>query len=181
MAAAEAARVTVDGQIQMIRGVSEMLDFHLASLYGVPVKVLLQAVRRNRKRFPADFMFPLSGQEVTRLRSQIVTSKLSEKRGGRRYQICAFTEQGVAMLSSVLRSDTAVRVNIEIMRAFVRLRRAAIVSGQVMALVEDLSRRVDVHDAVITDIVESIRQIVEGPGTGRARPIGFTADLDSED
>ena len=82
------------------------------------------------------------------------------------------------MLSSVLRSETAVRVNIEIMRAFVRLRRAAIVSEKVMAVVEDLSKRVEVHDAVITDIVESIRQMVEGPGTGRARPIGFTADLE---
>ena len=84
------------------------------------------------------------------------------------------------MLSSVVRSETAVRVNIEIMRAFVRLRRAGIVSAQVMALVEDLSRRVDVHDAVITDIVESIRQIVDGPGKGRSRPIGFTADLEPD-
>ena len=89
--------------------------------------------------------------------------------------------KSVAMLSSVLRSETAVRVNIEIMRAFVRLRRAALVSTQVMALVEDLSKRVDVHDAGITDIVESIRQIVEGPGSGRARPIGFTADLDRQE
>jgi len=94
----------------------------------------------SRKRFPADFMFSLSPQEVARLRSQIVISKGREKRGGRRYQTQAFTEQGVAMLSSVLRSDTAVRVNIQIMRAFVRLRRAAIVSVQVMALVEDLSK-----------------------------------------
>ncbi len=147
----------------------------------MPVKVLLQSVRRNRKRFPSDFMFSVPAQELTRLRSQIVTSKTSEKRGGRRYQVHAFTEQGVAMLSSVLRSETAVRVNIEIMRAFVRLRRAAIVSGQVMALVEDLSKRVDVHDAVITDIVESIRQMVEGPGTRHARPIGFTADLEHEE
>jgi hypothetical protein len=85
------------------------------------------------------------------------------------------------MLSSVLRSETAVRVNIEIMRAFVRLRRAALVSVQVMGLVEDLSKRVDVHDAVITDIVESIRQMVEGRDGGRARPIGFTADLERDD
>ena len=84
------------------------------------------------------------------------------------------------MLSSVLRSDTAVRVNIEIMRAFVRLRRAAIVSSQVMALVEDLSKRVDAHDAVITDIVESIRQMAEAPATGVSRPIGFTADLEPD-
>lgn len=157
-----------------------MLDSDLANLYEVSVKALLQAVRRNRKRFPADFMFPLSAQEVARLRSQFVTSKVREGRGGRRYQVHAFTEQGVAMLSSVLRSETAVRVNIDIMRAFVRLRRAAIVSGQVMALVEDLSKRVDAHDAVIADIVESIRQVVEGPGGHRARPIGFTADLESE-
>jgi hypothetical protein len=155
-----------------------MLDSDLAALYGVGVKVLLQAVRRNRHRFPPDFMFSISAQEVTRLRSQIVTSKPADGRGGRRYQTNAFTEQGVAMLSSVLRSETAVRVNIEIMRAFVRLRRAAIVSEKVMALVEDLSKRVDVHDAVISDIVESIRQMVEGPGSGRARPIGFTADLE---
>ena len=181
MASKDVSKSAIDAQIHVIRGVSVMLDFDLANLYGVATGVLLQAVRRNRKRFPADFMFPLSAQEVTRLRSQIVISKVTERRGGRRYQVNAFTEQGVAMLSSVLRSETAVRVNIEIMRAFVRLRRAAIVSQQVMALVEDLSKRVDVHDAVITDIVESIRQMVEGPGSGRARPIGFTADLERED
>jgi hypothetical protein len=154
-----------------------MLDSALASLYGVPVKVLLQAVRRNRKRFPPDFMFQLTNQEVANLRSQFVTSSLSPGYGGRRYRPWAFTEQGVSMLSSVLRSETAVRVNIEIMRAFVRLRRAAIFSSQVMTLVEDLSKRVDLHDAVITDIVESIRQLVEGPGRSRSRPIGFTADI----
>jgi hypothetical protein len=126
-------------------------------------------------------MFSLTAQEVTVLRSQIVISKPTERRGGRRYQVHAFTEQGVAMLSSVLRSETAVRVNIEIMRAFVRLRRAAIVSSQVMALVEDLSKRVDLHDAVITDIVESIRQLVGGTDSPRSRPIGFTADIDSAD
>jgi hypothetical protein len=181
MVTEDVSKSVIDAQIHVIRGVSVMLDFDLANLYGVSVKALLQAVRRNQKRFPADFMFPLTAQEVTVLRSQIVTSKTLEKRGGRRYQVHAFTEQGVAMLSSVLRSETAVRVNIEIMRAFVRLRRAALVSTQVMALIEDLSKRVDVHDAVITDIVESIRQIVEGPGSGRARPIGFTADLESDE
>lgn len=169
----------IDAQIHLIRGVSVLLDFDLAHLYGVATGVLLQAVRRNRERFPEDFMFPLSAQEVTGLRSQIVISNVKGGRGGRRYQVHAFTEQGVAMLSSVLRSETAVRVNIEIMRAFVRLRRAAIVSGQVMALVEDLSKRVDGHDAVISDIVESIRQLVDSPAGGRSRPIGFTADLES--
>ena len=181
MAPEDVTKNAIDAQIHVIRGASVILDSDLADLYGVSVKALLQAVRRNRKRFPPDFMFPISAQEVTRLRSQIVTSKAPEGRGGRRYQVQAFTEQGVAMLSSVLRSETAVRVNIEIMRAFVRLRQAALVSEKVMALVEDLSQRVDVHDAVIADIVESIRQMVDGRGISRARPIGFTADIEGKD
>jgi len=82
------------------------------------------------------------------------------------------------MLSSVLRSETAVSVNIEIMRAFVRLRRASLASAQLLPLIEDLSKRVDSHDAVIADLVDSIRQIVEGPGESRSRPIGFTADIE---
>ncbi len=114
------------------------------------------------------------------MRSQFVISSSSRTYGGRRYRPWVFTEQGVARLSSVLRSDTAVKVNIQIMRAFVRLRRAAIVSSQVMALVEDLLKRMEVHDAVITDIVESIRRMVETPGPGRARPLGFTADIEVE-
>jgi hypothetical protein len=171
----------IDTCIRFIRGQAVVLDSDLANLYSVTPKALLQAVRRNRKRFPADFMFQLANQEVTNLRSQIVTSSLRREYGGRRYRPWAFTEQGVAMLSSVLRSDTAVRVNIEIMRAFVRLRRAAVVSSQLMALVEDLSKRVDTHDAVIADIVESIRQLVDPPEHGRTRPIGFTADLDKPD
>jgi hypothetical protein len=177
----ETQPVAIDSRIHIVRGVSVMLDSDLAALYGVATGALLQAVRRNRKRFPADFMFSITDQEFTNLRSQIVISSSSRAYGGRRYRPWVFTEQGVAMLSSVLRSDTAVRVNIQIMRAFVRLRRAAIVSAQVMALVEDLSKRVDVHDGVIADIVESIRQMVEAPAKGSSRPIGFTADLESQD
>ena len=177
MIEAEAPDSAVDPQILSIRGLSVILDIDLARLFGVTPGALLQGVRRNRHRFPPDFLFQLTNQELARLKSQSVISK-PRGRGGRRHRNWAFTEQGVAMLSSVLRSETAVRVNIEIMRAFVRLRRAAIVSEKVMALVEDLSKRVDVHDAVISDIVESIRQMVEGPGSGRARPIGFTADLE---
>jgi hypothetical protein len=154
MVSEDVTRTAIDIRIHSIRGTAVMLDSDLAALYQVSVKALLQAVRRNSNRFPVDFMFPLSTQEVARLRSQIVTSKPLEGRGGRRYQLHAFTEQGVAMLSSVLRSEAAVRVNIEIMRAFVR--RAAIASEKVMALVEDLSKRVQIHDAVIADIVESI-------------------------
>ena len=104
-----------------VRSQNVLLDSDLAALYGVEVKVLNQAVRRNKERFPADFMFQLNANEAASLRSQIVTA--NARRGGRRTAPYAFTEQGVAMLSSVLRSPRAVRVNIEIMRAFVQLRR----------------------------------------------------------
>jgi hypothetical protein len=181
MVSENVSKSVIDTHIHLVRGVSVMLDVDLAALYGVSPGALIQAVRRNRTRFPADFLFQLTNQELTNLKSQSVISSFGGKHGGRRHRNWAFTEQGVAMLSSVLRSEISVRVNIEIMRAFVRLRRAGLVSVQVMALVEDLSKRVDVHDAVITDIVESIRQIVMGPGSGRARPIGFTADLECDD
>jgi hypothetical protein len=153
----DVTKTAIDGRIHEIRGLSVILDIDLAAFYRVTPRALLQAVRRNRIRFPADFLFQLSNQELANLKSQIVISSSGRGHGGRRHRNWAFTEQGVAMLSSVLRSDTAVRVNIEVMRAFVRLRRAAIVSDKVMALVEDLSKRVEVHDAVIADIVESIR------------------------
>jgi hypothetical protein len=121
----------VESRIVVIRGVKVLLDSALADLYGVPTKALLQAVRRNAARFPPDFVFKLSDQEVADLRSQIVTSS---GYGGRRYVPVAFTEQGVAMPSSVLRSPRAVLVNIEIMRAFVRMR-------QMVGMVGDLAIR----------------------------------------
>jgi ORF6N domain len=140
----------------------------------------MQAVRRNVGRFPSDFMFQLTDQEVANLKSQIVISSLGSGHGGRRSRPYAFTEQGVAMLSSVLRSETAIRANVEIMRAFIRLRRASVLSAEIMKLVEDLSERVDSHEQVIGDIVESIRQLAALPPRERSRPIGFTADLESE-
>src|SRR5687767_8825910 len=108
-------------RICVVRGHRVMLDADLAELYGVPTKVLLQAVRRNGERFPEDFRFQLEPDESEALRSQFVTSKKTG-RGGRRYAPFVFTEQGVAMLSSVLRSPRAIAINIEIMRAFVKLR-----------------------------------------------------------
>ena len=166
----------IENRILTIRGIPVMLDVELSELYEVTPGALLQAVRRNRIRFPADFTFQLTNQEVAALKSQSVISK-PVGRGGRRHRNWVFTEQGVAMLSSVLRSETAARVNIEIMRAFVRLRRAAIVSNQLMGLIEDLSKRVDLHDRVLVDIVESIRQLVEAPNSKPSQPIGFTADI----
>ena len=111
----------IENRIFLLRGEKVMFDFHLAELYGVETKVLLQAVQRNIGRFPDDFMFRIDHQEFATLRSQIVTSKPG--RGGTRYAPYAFTEQGVAMLASVLRSERAVLVNIAIVRAFVKLRR----------------------------------------------------------
>jgi hypothetical protein len=172
-----ASPVDLQTRIFTLRGLSVLLDSDLALLYGVSTKALLQAVRRNPDCFPSDFMFQLSNQELEVLRSQTVTSKPADGRGGRRSLPFAFTEQGVAMLSSVLRSETAVRVNVEIMRAFVRLRRAAAVSGEILKLVEDLASRVDSHDLAIEQLIESIRALTESSESRRSRPIGFIADI----
>jgi hypothetical protein len=164
----------VETQIHTVRGLSVMLDADLARLYGVSTGVLLQAVRRNSKRFPDDFVFVLSDQELSVLRSQIVISKPGDGRGGRRFRTYAFTEQGVAMLSSVLRSSRAVQVNIEIMRAFVRLRRAAIICSELMKLVDDLSVKFESHDQAISELVAAIRQMMEAPAEPERRKIGST-------
>jgi hypothetical protein len=114
----------LEARIRVVRGVSLLLDSDLAELYGVSTKALLQAVRRNPERFPSNFIVQLTNHEVNSLRSQTVTSNAVPGRGGRRAPTFGFTEQGVAMLSSALRSAAAVQINVEIMRAFVRLRRA---------------------------------------------------------
>jgi hypothetical protein len=131
----------IEDTILTLRGFRVMLDADLAALYGVPVKSLNQAVKRNRDRFPADFMFQLTPSDVRRLRSQSVTAKTG--RGGRRTAPYVFTEQGVAMLSSVLRSDRAVRVNIEIMRTFVRLRQMLRANADLARKLAALERRYD--------------------------------------
>jgi DNA-binding PadR family transcriptional regulator len=172
--------VNLELRILSIRDASVLLDSELAELYGVTPGALMQAVRRNIARFPDDFMFQLTDQEVANLKSQSVISSLHSGHGGRRVRPYAFTEQGVAMLSSVLRSNTAVQVNIEIMRAFVRLRRASLMSRELMKLIDDLSKRVDSHDQVIGDLVEAIRQLATTPPRERSRPIGFTADLEAK-
>ena len=153
-------------EIFRIRGHNVMLSSHLAALYGVEPRVLVQAVKRNRERFPKDFMFQLSAREFAVLKSQIVISSWGGTRRGAPY---AFTEQGVAMLSSVLRSKRAVQVNIEIMRAFVRLRR-------LLASHADLQRKLDKlekkYDEKFRAVFEVIRQLMAPPG--RERPqIGF--------
>lgn len=158
----------ITGAIVLLRGHRVLLDSDLATLYGVPVKVLNQAVRRNRARFPADFMFELSSEEASALRSQIVTLKAG--RGAhRKYRPYAFTEQGVAMLSSVLRSPRAVRVNIEIMRAFVQLRQMLESNAELAQKLDALEKR---HDAQFKVVFQAIRELVEPPAAPSKR-IGF--------
>jgi hypothetical protein len=163
----------LDQRIQELRGHNVMLDHDLADLYRVDVRALNQAVARNEDRFPPDFMFQLTHEEAARVRPQMVRSA---GRGGRRYLPFAFTEEGVAMLSSVLRSERAVSVNVEIMRAFVRMRRMVIDH-------KDLSRRLDDLEAKYDDqfkvVFEAIRQLMEPPApVERAKVIGFRRDGD---
>jgi hypothetical protein len=151
-----------------------MLDADIAELYGVPTKALIQAVKRNPSRFPPDFIFTLTNQEVENLRSQIVTSSLPRGGwGGRRTAPIAFTEQGVAMLSSVLRSDRANRVNVEIMRTFVRFR-------GLVADNRELARRLDLleskYDRQFKVVFDAIRELMVPPNPPPKRRIGFVTD-----
>lgn len=141
----------IERKIYLIRGQKEMLDSDLAELYGVPTKVLIQAVKRNIKRFPPDFMFQLKNQEVASLRSQIVTSSLEH--GGRRYLPYVFTEQGVAMLSSVLNSERAVQVNILIIRAFVKLREMIASNKELAKRLDELEKKYDAQFKVVFDTI----------------------------
>jgi len=150
-----------------------MLDTDLAVLYGVETRVLVQAVTRNSNRFPADFMFQLSDEEANVLRSQIVISK--NRRGGRRYLPYVFTEQGVAMLSSVLNSERAVEINIEIMRAFVRLREMILSNKDLARKLDALERKFESHDVHIRSLFEAIRQLM-APPVPKKRRIGFLVE-----
>jgi len=158
----------------VIRRQRVLLDEHLARLYGVETRSLLQAVKRNLERFPPDFMFELSAAEWSALRSQSVTSRGG--RGGRRYAPYAFTEQGVAMLSSVLNSGRAIAVNIEIMRSFVRIRRLLEADKSLARKFQRLESKLASHDQAIVGILAAIRQLMTAPAP-RRRGIGFTADL----
>ena len=153
--------------IFLIRGHKVMLDADLAELYGVTTKRLNEQVRRNISRFPADFMFQLDAQEASALRSQIATSK--EGRGGRRYLPYVFSEQGVAMLSSVLNSERAIQVNIAIMRVFVRLREMMATHKELAFKLAELEERLEGHDEQIQNIFEAIRQLMRPPDPPRKR------------
>jgi hypothetical protein len=160
----------IERMILLIRGHKVMLDADLADLYGVETRVLIQAVKRNFGRFPRDFMFQLSDGEAKLLRSQFVIS--NQRRGGRRYLPYVFTEQGVAMLSSVLNSERAVQINIEIMRAFVRLRQMVLSHKNLARKLDALGHKFESHDMHIRTLFDAIRQLMTPPRP-KKRKIGF--------
>jgi phage regulator Rha-like protein len=163
-------------RIYLIRGVKVILDADLAALYQVETRILIQAVNRNIDRFPSDFMFQLTQEEARSLRSQIVTSK--KGRGGRRYLPYAFTEHGVAMLSSVLNSKRAVQMNILIIRAFVKLRELLASNKDLAARLEKLERSHEQHASVINILAEEIDTLKQLPPEPERKPIGFVVPPD---
>jgi hypothetical protein len=172
----------IDRSILLIRSHKVMLDADLAELYGVETKALNRAVKRNLNRFPEDFMFQLTADEFENLKYHIGTSNLksqfaisSSGWGGRRHPPYVFTEQGVAMLSSVLRSKRAVRVNIEIVRAFVRLCRILSSHKDLARKLEELERKVGAHDQQIQAVFQAIRQLM-APQEPKKRKIGFLVE-----
>jgi len=161
----------IERKIYLIRGHKVMLDSDLAQLYGVETRVLLQSVKRNISRFPEDFMFQLTKEEYDSLRSQIVILKPGRGKH-RKYLPYVFTEQGVAMLSSVLKSERAIQVNIAIMRAFVRLREMLSTHKELAHKLAELERKIERHDEEIKAIFDAIRQLMAPPEKPRRR-IGF--------
>ena len=153
----------LQSKIHFIRGEKIIFDFDLATLYEVDTKVLNQAVKRNSIRFPEDFMFQITEDELESNWSQFVTS--SNKHRGKKYLPYAFTEQGVAMLSSILRSDKAAIVNIAIMRAFVEIRKAiglqSEISQQIRELKSDLEERLGEHDVQLMEVYAAMEQLLE--------------------
>ena len=165
-----ALTVPVESRIFTLRGHKVILDSDLAELYGVPVKRLNEQVKRNRERFPADFMFQVDAQELESLRSQNATSKAG--RGGRRYAPYAFTEHGAIMAATVLNSERAVEMSVFVVRAFVRLREMLSTNEKLAAKIDELEQRLDIHDESIQDLLEAIRQLML-PEPGTDRKIGF--------
>ena len=157
----------IEKRIFIVRGQKVMLDSDLAELYSVPTRRLNEQVRRNIRRFPSDLMFQLTREELESLRSQIAISKRG--RGGRRYTPLVFTEQGVAMLSSVLNSERAIQVNIEIMRAFVRLRRLISSHKDLADRLDNLEKK---YDAQFKAVFDAIRKLM-APLEPKRRRIGF--------
>ncbi len=161
----------VENAIYLIRGERVMLDSALADIYGVATKRLNEQLRRNAQRFPSDFAFQLTREELTNLRSQIATSSLH---GGKRKLPWAFTEHGAIMLASVLNSETAIEASVRVVRAFVRLRELISANAALAAKFSQLERRLDTNDAQIAQLFAAIRQLL-APAPAKKREIGFHA------
>jgi hypothetical protein len=166
-------RTFIEQRIFLVRGQRVILSQDLAELYEVEARVLVQAYKRNIERFPGDFAFRLTDKEFSNLKSQIVISSWG---GSRRANPYAFTEQGVAMLSSVLRSKRAIQVNIAIMRVFVRLREVLSSNKELALKLGQLEMKIEKHDEEISSIFEAIRQLMAPPPEKPKRRIGFGAE-----
>jgi hypothetical protein len=176
--------ISIENKIYSFRGQNVMLDSDLAELYGVETRVLVQAMKRNLDRFPSDFMFRLSSEEVQSLRSQFATSESESKtlrsqnvtskkgRGGRRYPPYAFTEHGAVMLASVLNSKRAVEASIFVVRAFVRMRAILSVHKEFARKLSELERRITGHDEDIKTLIKAIKQLIH-PSVKPKKQIGF--------
>lgn len=162
----------IEKHIYLIRGQKVILSVHLATLYEVEPRSLVQAVKRNLERFPSDFMFQLTDEEFEILKSQIVISSWG---GARRANPYAFTEQGVAMLSAVLHSERAIQVSIEIVRTFVRLRQLLASNKAMARRLDELERKYSHHDNQFKAVFEAIRKLMESP-VSKNRKIGFISD-----
>jgi ORF6N domain len=160
----------VESRILLLRHQRVILDTDIAELYGVPVKVLNQQVKRNRERFPADFVFRLTSKEDEVLRSQFVTSK--QGRGGRRYAPYAFTEHGAIMAATVLNSERAVQMSVFVVRAFVRLREMLATNRKLAGKIDELENRLDTHDSTIQDLIDAIKELMK-PEDPPRKSIGF--------
>ena len=163
----------IESRILLARGQKVILDSDLAELYGVNTKRLNEQVKRNRDRFPADFMFQLSSAEAENLRSQSATSKSA--RGGRRYRPYAFTEHGAIMAASVLNTPRAVEVSVYVVRAFINLRETIGTHKELARKFAELEQRMETHDEDIAALFEAIRQLMEPPETP-AKRIGFLSE-----
>ncbi len=168
----------IERRIYLIRGQKVMIDEDLAELYGVPTKRLNEQVKRNSRRFPADFMFQLTRDQAEALRSQIATSK--KGRGGRRTLPLVFTEQGVAMLSTVLNSGRAIEVNITIMRAFVKLRQMLETNEELNRKFAAVIRKLSTHDKYFKVVFDELKKLTQQPSPAR-KQIGFKTSNQEQD
>jgi ORF6N domain len=166
----------IESRILLIRGHKVVLDSDLSELYGVSTKRLNEQVKRNKDRFPADFMFQLTSEETESLRSQSATS--NRERGGRRYRPYVFTEHGAIMAASVLNSSRAIEVSVYVVRAFVKLREMLGTHKKVARKLAELERRIEVHDEEITALFDAIRQLME-PSEKSTKRIGFSVETKS--